>query len=622
MSFLESYLNLDSLLADVHYKSVKLTTNDTANPRSQATVDDENDIEAGPSRPPDDDEEYGPDIPDDEDGRFFGGGITKDESEILDYMEGQEDASVAPEKIDTAWVRKLALNFEKRISKNAELRAKFENEPQKFMGSEADLDADVKALSILAEHPELYPEFAKLGCVNSLVSLLAHENTDIAIDAIEIISELTDEDVEADPSEWNAIVDAMVESDLLDLLTSNFSRFEESNESDRAGVYHGLSVLENLASQPTLAEKIAKDTAVLKYLLSRIQKKETPVTQNKQYAAEILAILLQSAPQNRTQLVEQNGVEILLQLLAPYRKRDPERGTEEEEFVENVFDALTCVVDSPSGKSKFIEAEGVELALIMIREGKMSRPRALRLLDHALSGTGGAEVCSQLVEAAGLKVLFSMFMKKQDGQTTEHLLGIFASLLKWLPANEAPRIRTLAKFVEKEYEKIAKLIKLRRDYADRVEIVDAQIRDEQRGLDAEEREERIDEWLSRRLDAGLFCLQTIDVILAWLVAEDQGAETRIRQLLAERDEKLSVLRTTIQGTQYSFSCPFVFQKLTCCRTTRYNGRTRDGRGEDDTWYAGDIAAVLDIDERICSKYGATKVILTPPFQAKYHAVPL
>ena len=78
------------------------------------------------------------------------------------------------------------------------------------MSSEADLDADVKALSILSEHPNLYEEFSKLGCVASLVSLLSHENTDIAIDAIEIINELTDEDVEAEQAQWDVLVDALV----------------------------------------------------------------------------------------------------------------------------------------------------------------------------------------------------------------------------------------------------------------------------------------------------------------------------------------------------------------------------------------------------------------------------
>ncbi|KAL5321630.1 hypothetical protein ACEPPN_009590 [Leptodophora sp. 'Broadleaf-Isolate-01'] len=530
------------------YKSAKLASNGHAksNGKQAAVADDDDDMEAGPSAPPDDDEDYGPDIPDDEEGRFFGGGVTQEENEILDYMDGQEPADIAPEKIDSAWLRKLGLNFEKKISKNAELRAKFEGDPQKFMGSEADLDADIKALSILTEHPELYGEFAKLGCVASLVGLLAHENTDIAIDAVEIISELTDEDVEAEQEQWNEIVDAMVEADLLDLLVSNFARFNESNESDRSGVYHALSVLENMASRTSLAEKIGQDTTVLKWLLGRIPKRESPVSQNKQYSAEVLAILLQSSPINRRKLCELDGVDLLLQILAAYRKRDPLKGTEEEEFVENIFDSLTCVVDEPEGKQKFVEAEGVELCLIMIKEGKMSKSRALRLIDHALGGQSGAEVCEKLVEAAGLKVVFGMFMKKQDGQTTEHLLGIFSSLLRLLPANSAGRIRTLAKFVEKEYEKLGKLVKLRRDYAARLDAVDKEIRAEQVKMDVEEREEMADEWLGRRLDAGLFCLQTIDVVLAWLVAEDDGAKKKIESLLADRDDSLAVVKATIQ----------------------------------------------------------------------------
>ena len=78
------------------------------------------------------------------------------------------------------------------------------------MASEADLDADIRDLSILSDHPELYVEFAKLGCAASLVSLLAHENTDIAIRAVQIIQELTSDDVEAEEEEWDVLVKAMV----------------------------------------------------------------------------------------------------------------------------------------------------------------------------------------------------------------------------------------------------------------------------------------------------------------------------------------------------------------------------------------------------------------------------
>ena len=125
------------------------------------------------------------------------------------------------------------------------------------MASEADLDTEIKGLSILSEHPDLYNEFSKMGCVGSLVSLLAHENADIAIDAIQTIGELIDEDVEAGQEQWDNLVNALVstlfsylqtkvliqyqlDADLVELLTQNLSRLDESSDVDRAGVYHVL----------------------------------------------------------------------------------------------------------------------------------------------------------------------------------------------------------------------------------------------------------------------------------------------------------------------------------------------------------------------------------------------
>ena len=421
--------------------------------------------------------------------------------------------------------------------------------PVRFMGSEADLDADIKALSILSEHPELYEEFAKLGCLSSLVSLLSHDNTDIAIDAIEIINELTDENVEAEQEQWDALVDALLEADLSSLLYENISRLNEDIESDRAGIYHVLSVLENLSSRPSITTTLGQKTQFLPWLLSRIRKSEPTVSQNKQYAAEILAIFLQSSSENCTEIISLDGIDAILQLLSPYRKRDPAKGTEEEEYMANLFDCITCLVDPVGGKAKFIEAEGIELCLIMLREGKMSKPGALRLLNHALGGPEGASCCEKLVEAAGLKPTFGLFMKKQDKENTEHLLGILASMLRSLPANEAPRIRLLAKFVEKDYQACDRLVKLRHEYASKVALIDREIKQERAKLDTEELDERGDEWFSRRLDAGLYVLQTVDVILAWLIAEDDGARRKI-QALFDHDDALEAIRATLQGWSF------------------------------------------------------------------------
>lgn len=74
----------------------------------------------------------------------------------------------------------------------------------RFIDSEADLDVAIKALLPLAQVPKVsYPLLVGSGQLEILVGLLSHENADIALDIIELIQELTDEDVgeEADDDE-------------------------------------------------------------------------------------------------------------------------------------------------------------------------------------------------------------------------------------------------------------------------------------------------------------------------------------------------------------------------------------------------------------------------------------
>ncbi|KAK4574599.1 hypothetical protein LTR86_001440 [Recurvomyces mirabilis] len=509
------------------YKATKISNGSSPN-GTHANVedvpeDDDDDLEAGPELPPDDGEGENGD-------RFFGGGVTKATASALDYIDEQDGEELPEEKIDSSWLRRLAVSFEKKVKKNSEQRARYESEPQKFMASEADLDAEIQNWSLLSEHPELYSEFAYGEACGLLVGLLAHENTDIAIRAIEIISELLDEDVEAEQEQWEGLANALLEADLLDLLMSNLERLQEDEESDRSGIYHSLSVMESLAGQQLMAESIGKEK-VLMWLCNRIKVPEKICSQNKHLLRKRFA-------------VDVDGVDLFLQLLAPYRKRDPPKDSTEEEYAENIFDALICVANEPDGKRKLIEAEGVELALIMVKEGTFSKIRALRLLDHACDGQDAAamEVCEKFVEASGLKTTFGAFMKKSEAATTEHLLGMFASLLRLLPAESAARIRTLAKFAEKDYEKVGRLVDIRQDYVRSLGVVEKEIRSEQSSLDAEEAEERADEFFSRRMEGGLYGLQTTDTILAWLVAEDADA----KRLIAARLGGLGAVKVTLQ----------------------------------------------------------------------------
>lgn len=448
----------------------------------------------------------------------------------------------------------------------------------------------------------------------SLVGLLAHDNTDIAISAIEILGELTDEDVDATDEQWVALVDALLDADLVGLLVSNLARLNEdpavdTDGVDRNGVYYALGIVENLCSlrATRAADALGSHAPLLKWLLLRVQRKESgndggdPVSQNKQYAAEILVTLAYRSPANCQRLVDLDAVDVLLQLVAAYRRRDPQRGGNEEEYMADLFEALTYLVGeaavdageedakatskastkaaelpSHKGKAKFIEAEGVELCLLMLKEGHKSRAPALKVLDHATSGMYAGDVCRKLVDAGGLKPTFTLFMKGDEegaskhkkknkknkegrlhaGPTAEHLLAIFSTMLRLLPADAPERIRLLAKFVEKDYEKVDQLMALRAEYALRVDAVDRALAVPGReptftveaDTSAAERKELADaERLSLRLEAGLFTLQTLDIILAWLIAEDDGAQKKIRSVLATtNDDAFAVLRLSLQ----------------------------------------------------------------------------
>lgn len=48
-------------------------------------------------------------------------------------------------------------------------------------------------------------------------------------------------------------------------------------------------------------------------------------------AAELLALLVQSSPINQKLLGVEDGIDLLLQVAAQYRNKDPEEGNEDEE---------------------------------------------------------------------------------------------------------------------------------------------------------------------------------------------------------------------------------------------------------------------------------------------------
>ena len=99
------------------------------------------------------------------------------------------------------------------------------------------------------------------------------------------------------------------------MLVANLGRLDEKEDTDSQGVFHILGVLENLLSfMPPLAEQIVENTTLLPWLLKRASQKA--YDSNKQYASEILSIVLQEGRSIALKVGELEGVDTFLQIVA------------------------------------------------------------------------------------------------------------------------------------------------------------------------------------------------------------------------------------------------------------------------------------------------------------------
>lgn len=327
---------------------------------------------------------------------------------LLEAVEKSQSAA-ADVVLDVKTLKKLVLSFERRLRDNLAARLKHPNQPDKFADSEVDLHDDLQKLKVLAGAPELYPDLVGLDAIPSILNLLAHENTDIAIAVVQLLQDLTDEDVLEDNDEpARVLVDALIENNVLELLVQNLHRLSDSDPDEVAAVYNTLATIENLIEvKPPAAEMVCERTRLVKWLLGKIKVRE--FDSNKQYASEILAILLQSSAANQKKVGQMNGVDVLLQAVAMYKSRDP-KSSDEAEMLENLFDCLCCLLMPLENKERFVKAEGVELMIIIMKQKKSAYGSAVRALDFAM--TKYPPACERFVDVLGLKTAFAAFMGK------------------------------------------------------------------------------------------------------------------------------------------------------------------------------------------------------------------
>ncbi|KAE8022175.1 hypothetical protein FH972_008000 [Carpinus fangiana] len=474
----------------------------------------------------------------------------------LSLLEALEKSQSAVEVLDQRTLKKLVLSFERRLKDNIEARLKYPNQPDRFADSELELHEDLQRLKILAGGPELYPDLVNLNAIPSILNLLAHDNTDIAIDVVQLLQDLTDpdNDEEEDSHEHaRVLVDALVENNVLELLVQNLHRLSDTDAAadpdEAAAVYSTLATVENLIEvKPAVAELVCERTKLLKWLLGRIKLRE--FDSNKQYASEILAILLQSSTANQRRVGQMNGVDVVLQAVAMYKSKDP-KSSDEEEMLENLFDCLCCLLMPLENKERFLKAEGVELMIIIMKQKKSAYGSAIRALDFAM--TKYPPACERFVDVLGLKTAFAAFMGKipmskknkkerYQEELEERIVSLIASLFGGI-LRGSRRERLLSKFVENECEKIDRLMELYMRYSDRVKTETERLD----SIELDDLEMDEDEKYNRRLESGLYTLQLIAVILGHLwCTEHPQMRARIELLLKQQKLTKKDVRDILQ----------------------------------------------------------------------------
>ncbi|XP_034052229.1 beta-catenin-like protein 1 [Gymnodraco acuticeps] len=478
--------------------------------------------------------------------------LSQDRKRILEKLMDRDEEEPEAEPVDESSVKKMILTFEKRSYKNQELRIKFPDNPEKFMETELDLNDVIQEMHVIATMPDLYHLLVELNAVHSLLGLLSHENTDVAIAVVDLLQELTDIDTLQESEEGaEVLIDSLLEGQVVALLVQSMERLDEQVKEEADGIYNTLAIVENMSEfRPGLCTEAAQQ-GLMQWLLKRIKAK-MPFDANKLYCSEILAILLQNNDNTRELLGEMDGIDVLLQQLSVFKRHNPSTA-EEQEMMENLFDALCSCLMLAANRDRFLKGEGLQLMNLMLREKKMSRCSSMKVLDHGMIGAEGADNCHKFVDILGLRTIFPLFMKtpkkmkksvSSEKEHEEHVCSIIASMLRNLKSQQ--RSRLLNKFTENDCEKVDRLMEMHFKYLEAVQQADKRIEGEKHEM--VRRGEILDDGIEddfyiRRLDAGLFVLQLICYIMVEISNSGIAQlQQRVQQILNLRGGSVKVVR--------------------------------------------------------------------------------
>jgi len=219
------------------------------------------------------------------------------------------------------------------------------------------------------------------------------------------------------------------------LLEMDMMLQEESSEETVRLVPDGASV----------AAKLCKDTTLVAWLFQQIEADK----EQEKYRDRSLELLAYLAPREdvytvlpdwskipvfRSALVEEDddgnskkavsngsdkkgktprtvdGIEILLQAVATYRKKQPEDDPQVESLENACMIMASALTFSAENVLAFLDAQGIELTVRCLKERVHAGGVALKWLDFAGSDRVHRQACEHVVGSGALKYLFPLFM--------------------------------------------------------------------------------------------------------------------------------------------------------------------------------------------------------------------
>ena len=483
--------------------------------------------------------------------------------------------------------------------------------------------------AVAADPAQFYPILLASDLAGNILGpLLQHVNTDVTKSTISLFLEWLDPTLLVDDENDAVVLPVMdlaatlLQDGLLDLILANLGRFlseertgngdyDDAKEDDEVGrgIWDILQLVEHLLDMETtvalgsltaprttlaadgtsLSSYLAKQSSLCGWLFAILGDDDSDRSASR-YKERVLEILVLLAPVEDVYtalpdwtkippyisvLVEENekeaksepldAIEILLQLVGGFRKRQPEN-LDEVDFLENAAMVMNSALTySNVNRSAFLEAQGVELVVRCLKERVHAGGVCLQWLD--VPGTDDSvnqQTCERMVQAKLLKYLFPLWMgraipvqapsvaasaKKQKSwkhQISQTTTRIIYSLTRHLTPDspEDAQARLVSKFAS-DPAKVDRLVHY-------LVLYDDKARSAEYKFYRSDIEETLDgpavqlAALEAKLSAGGDIFHRVAAIAAFLCAKSKQCHSSLLKLLKEKETGMGLVQAGVE----------------------------------------------------------------------------